>query len=77
MDKIEFLLVIKDQLYLDETPSMSDHIEYDLGADSLDCIELTMRMEDDFNIEITGDEMEAVVTVKDAWDLCAKKCQQP
>lgn len=37
----------------------------DLGADSLDLIELVMAVEDEFNIEITDEEAEEVVTVGD------------
>lgn len=38
----------------------------DLGADSLDCIEFVMALEDDFGIEIPDDEAEKCVTVMDA-----------
>lgn len=38
----------------------------DLGADSLDHVELVMAFEEEFRIEITDQEAEKVVTVKDA-----------
>jgi len=41
----------------------------DLGADSLDSIELMMEAEDEFGISITDAEAEAVATVGDAVDL--------
>ena len=38
----------------------------DLGADSLDLVELIMSMEDEFGIEISDDDAESIVTVQDA-----------
>jgi acyl carrier protein len=40
----------------------------DLGADSLDLVELIMSFEDKFGIEISDEEAEKIVTVKDALD---------
>lgn len=38
----------------------------DLGADSLDLFELSMAMEEEFDIEIGNEELEKIVTVQDA-----------
>ncbi|MFP6640397.1 MAG: acyl carrier protein [Myxococcota bacterium] len=38
----------------------------DLGADSLDIVELVMSMEESFNIEIPDDEAEKIQTIGDA-----------
>ncbi len=38
----------------------------DLGADSLDLVELIMAMEDEFGLEISDEEAERIVTVQDA-----------
>ncbi len=38
----------------------------DLGADSLDLVELIMSMEEEFDVEISDDDAEKIVTVKDA-----------
>lgn len=38
----------------------------DLGADSLDTVELVMAFEEEFNIEIPDDAAEKILTVKDA-----------
>jgi acyl carrier protein len=38
----------------------------DLGADSLDVVELVMALEDEFKIEIPDDQAEKIVTVGDA-----------
>ncbi len=38
----------------------------DLGADSLDTVELVMALEEEFNIEIPDEDAEKITTVKDA-----------
>ena len=38
----------------------------DLGADSLDTVELVMALEEEFNIEISDDDAEKILTVNDA-----------
>jgi len=40
----------------------------DLGADSLDQVELVMAFEEEFNVEIPDDDAEKILTVKDAID---------
>jgi len=40
----------------------------DLGADSLDLVELIMTMEEDFDIDISDEDAEQLTTVKDAID---------
>jgi len=40
----------------------------DLGADSLDLVELIMSLEDKFKIEISDTDAEKIITVKDATD---------
>jgi len=40
----------------------------DLGADSLDIVELVMAFEEEFNVEIPDDAAEKIATVKDATD---------
>ena len=41
----------------------------DLGADSLDTVELVMAFEEEFNVEIPDDAAEKILTVKDAIDF--------
>ncbi len=45
----------------------------DLGADSLDQVELIMALEDEFNIEIPDEDAEKIRTVKDALDYLDAK----
>ncbi len=44
----------------------------DLGADSLDLVELIMAMEEEFDIEIPDEDAEKIVTVQDAVDYVNK-----
>ncbi|MGO1117127.1 acyl carrier protein [Rhodovibrionaceae bacterium A322] len=51
-----------------ETSSFID----DLGADSLDTVELVMAFEEEFGCEIPDDAAEKIVTVKDAVDFISE-----
>jgi acyl carrier protein len=59
--------IIADQLGVgeDEIKPTSSFIE-DLGADSLDIVELVMAMEEEFEVEIPDEEAENIKTVQDA-----------
>jgi len=59
--------IIAEQLGVgeDEIKPNSSFIE-DLGADSLDIVELVMAMEEEFEVEIPDEEAEHIKTVKDA-----------
>lgn len=66
--------IIVEHLGVEEskvTPD-ADFID-DLGADSLDVIELTMAFEEEFGVEIPDDDMEKVQTVGDAHNMLAEK----
>lgn len=56
------------------TPSAN--IIEDLGADSLDCVEIVMACEDEFPVEIYVEEAEKVVTVEDLVRLIESKLNQ-
>ena len=56
--------ILCDQLDLEEDSiTMDSNIVDDLGADSLDVVDLIMSLEDEFNIEIPDEEVENVKTV--------------
>ena len=61
--------IIVEQLGVDEeevTPDAS--FVDDLGADSLDTVELVMALEEEFNIEIPDEDAEKITRVKEAVD---------
>lgn len=61
--------IIVDQLGVNESDVTADaHFVDDLGADSLDTVELVMKFEEDFDIEIPDDDAEKIQTVQDAID---------
>jgi acyl carrier protein len=45
----------------------------DLGADSLDLVELIMEMEETFNIQVADEELEKIRTVQDVIDFLRSK----
>ena len=45
----------------------------DLGADSLDTVEIIMALEDEFGFEIPDDEAEKITTVQEAVDYVGKQ----
>jgi acyl carrier protein len=67
LDKV--IEVVVEQLDCDaaEVKEDSKFIE-DLGADSLDVVELVMALEEEFDIEIPDEDAEGILTVKDALD---------
>ena len=61
--------IIVDQLGVDENQvaASASFIE-DLGADSLDTVELVMALEEEFDVEIPDEEAEKISKVQDAID---------
>lgn len=58
--------MLADQLDADpEKMTMESDIASDLGADSLDVVELLVSIEDEFNITIEDDEIENIHTIGD------------
>ena len=59
--------VIVDRLGVDESEvTLQASFRDDLGADSLDVVELVMELEDEFDMEITDEDAEKISTVGDA-----------
>ncbi len=59
--------IIVDKLGVDESEVTNDaSFTNDLGADSLDTVELIMEFEKEFDIQIPDDKAEAIATVGDA-----------
>ena len=63
-EKVKSMIV--DQLDVDEDKvTMNANIQDDLGADSLDIVDLVMSFEDEFDMEIPDDQVENIKTVGD------------
>ncbi len=66
--------IVVDQLGVKpEEVAMESKFNEDLGADSLDTVELVMAFEEHFNVEIPDEDAEKIATVKDAVDYLVKK----
>jgi len=73
VDEKKFKEIIVDRLGVDPneiTPEAS-FID-DLGADSLDTVELVMALEEEFDIEIPDEDAEKITKVKEATDYIKK-----
>ena len=70
-DKIKKIIAEKLSVDLDEIVPEASFVD-DLGADSLDLVELIMSMEEEFDVEIPDEDAEKLVTVKDALDYVNK-----
>ncbi|HEB68668.1 MAG: acyl carrier protein [Desulfobulbaceae bacterium] len=65
--------IIVEQLSVDKEKVVSGaSFVDDLGADSLDLVELIMAMEEEFDVEIPDEEAEKIATVQDAIDFVNK-----
>jgi len=66
-DKLKEILVDVLGVKIEDIKAESKFVD-DLGADSLDLVELIMSFEDKFGIEISDEEAEKIISVKDALD---------
>ena len=58
--------ILCDQLDVsEETVTMESSIAEDLGADSLDVVDLIMSLEDEFDLEVPDEQVENIKTVGD------------
>ena len=70
-DKVKSIIV--EQLGVDDEEVTADaSFVDDLGADSLDTVELVMAFEEEFSVEIPEEAAEKIATVKDAIDYIEK-----
>ena len=60
--------IIGEHLGIDDMSKITDDAKFidDLGADSLDTVELVMAFEEAFDVEIPDDKAETILTVGDA-----------
>ncbi|PLX41678.1 MAG: acyl carrier protein [Deltaproteobacteria bacterium] len=68
--------IIAEQLDVDiEKVTLDAHFQDDLGADSLDTVELVMALEDEFDQEIPDEDAENIRTVGSAVDYIKSKLE--
>ena len=66
--------IVMDHLGIEENKiSLESKFIDDLGADSLDTVELVMAFEEQFDIEIPDDAAETILTVQNAVDFIDNK----
>ena len=69
-DKVKKIIAEKLSVEMEEVVPEASFVD-DLGADSLDLVELIMSMEEEFDVEISDEDAEKITTVKDAFDYVA------
>ncbi len=66
--------IIAEQLGVDESEVTPDaSFVEDLGADSLDTVELVMALEEEFGIEIPDEDAEKIITVQNSIDYIKER----
>ena len=66
--------VIAQKLGVDESDVLpQSELIADFGADSLDLVEIMMKLEAVFDIKVSNDEMDSCRTVQDCYDLVEQK----
>jgi len=66
-ERVKNIIVEQLGVQLDEVVNTASFVD-DLGADSLDTVELVMALEEEFDTEIPDDEAEKITTVQSAID---------
>ena len=64
-EKVKNIIIEQLGVSADEVEMSASFVD-DLGADSLDLVELIMSMEEEFDIDISDEDAEKLVTVQDA-----------
>lgn len=70
-DRVKKIVVEHLGVEADKVTDTANFID-DLGADSLDTVELVMAFEEEFSVEIPDDAAEKITTVKDAIDFISE-----
>lgn len=73
-DRVKSIIVEQLGVDADEVQPDASFVE-DLGADSLDTVELIMAFEEEFGVEISDDEAEKIRKVKDAVEYIEKRAK--
>lgn len=74
-DRVKKVVVEQLEVSEDEVTATASFID-DLGADSLDVVELVMGLEEEFDVEIPDEDAEKIATVADAITYIDEKTKQ-
>ena len=70
-DRVKKIVIEQLGVKEDEVKNTASFVD-DLGADSLDTVELVMALEEEFDIEIKDEEAEKITTIQEAVDFVKK-----
>ena len=73
-DRVKAIIVEQLGVDAEEVTAEASFVE-DLGADSLDTVELIMAFEEEFGVEISDDDAEKIRKVKDAVEYIGKRAK--
>ena len=71
LQKVQEMLAEALNISVDKVSADAKIVE-DLGADSLDAVELISRLEDEYNVTVEDDDIESMVTVGDLVNMLEK-----
>ncbi|MBW2437301.1 MAG: acyl carrier protein [Desulfobacterales bacterium] len=71
-ERVKKIIAEKLSVELEEVVPEASFVD-DLGADSLDLVELIMSMEEEFDTDISDEDAEQITTVQDAIDYVNKQ----
>jgi acyl carrier protein len=69
-------IVIEELEVTEDAVRPEAKFQEDLGADSLDVVELTMKIEDEFGIKIPDEDVEKLLTIEDAVNYIEEKLKE-
>lgn len=72
LDRVKKVVVDRLKISVDEVTEAASFVD-DLGADSLDVVDLVIGFEDEFEIQIPDEDAEKILTVKQAVDYIDAK----
>lgn len=73
-DRVKKVVVEQLDVAEDEVTPQASFVD-DLGADSLDVVELVMGLEEEFDVEIPDEDAEKITTVQEAVNYIEKKAK--
>lgn len=71
-DRVKKIVIEQLGVKEDEIKNDASFVD-DLGADSLDTVELVMALEEEFDVEIKDEEAEKITTIQEAIDFIKKR----